>query len=105
MTITALSYAVQTAKAPLAPFSFPRRATGPQDVAIDISYCGVCHSDVHTARAEWQGTKYPCVPGHEIVGTVTQVGGEVSRFKVGDTVGVGCMVDSCQSCASCDEGL
>ncbi len=103
--ITALSYAVQTAKTPLAPFSFSRREPGPKDVSIDIVYCGVCHSDVHQARGEWQGTKYPCVPGHEIVGRVTQVGSEVSRFKVGDTVGVGCMVDSCQSCASCDEGL
>lgn len=103
--ITALSYAVQTAKAPLTPFSFSRRDTGAKDVAIDIAYCGVCHSDVHQARAEWQGTKYPCVPGHEIVGKVTQVGSDVTRFKVGDTVGVGCMVESCQKCNSCDEGL
>ncbi|MES2683634.1 MAG: NAD(P)-dependent alcohol dehydrogenase [Pseudomonadota bacterium] len=102
---TALSYAVQTAQTPLVPFSFSRRTPGAKDVAIDISFCGVCHSDVHTARGEWQGTKYPCVPGHEIVGTVTAVGGEVTKFKVGDIVGVGCMVDSCQACASCEEGL
>jgi len=105
MTITALSYAVQTAKAPLTPYSFTRREPGPKDVLIDIAYCGVCHSDVHQARAEWQGTKYPCVPGHEIVGTVASVGSEVTRFKVGDAVGVGCMVNSCQQCNSCNEGL
>lgn len=103
--ITALSYAAQTAQSPLAPFTFQRRAPGDLDVSIDIHYCGVCHSDLHTARGEWAGTKFPCVPGHEIVGTVTAVGGGVTRFKVGDTVGVGCMVDSCQTCGSCNEGL
>lgn len=103
--ITALSYAAQTAQSPLAPFTFQRRAPGDLDVSIDIHYCGVCHSDLHTARGEWAGTKFPCVPGHEIVGTVTAVGGGVTRFKVGDTVGVGCMVDSCQTCGSCHEGL
>ena len=105
MTTTTYSYAAPSASAPLAPFSFERRDCGPRDVAIDIVYCGVCHSDLHTARGEWAGTKYPCVPGHEIVGHVTKVGSEVKNFKVGDTVGVGCMVDSCQSCASCAEGL
>src|SRR5690606_4183609 len=82
-----------------------RRAPGPRDVQIDIAYCGVCHSDLHTARSEWGGTLYPCVPGHEIVGRVSAVGGEVTGFKVGDVVGVGCMVDSCQHCPSCEEGL
>ena len=82
-----------------------RRAPGPHDVQIDIAYCGVCHSDLHTVRAEWGGTLYPCVPGHEIVGTVTAIGDAVTDFAVGQTVGVGCMVDSCQHCASCAEGL
>jgi len=104
MTVT-LAYAAPAAQTPLAPYTLTRRAPGAKDVQIDILFCGVCHSDLHTARGEWAGTKYPCVPGHEIVGTVSAVGGEVSRFKVGDTVGVGCMVDSCQQCASCDEGL
>src|SRR5687768_18597388 len=98
-------YAARSAKEPLAPWSFERRNTGPRDVAIDILYCGVCHSDLHTVRSEWEGTLYPCVPGHEIVGHVAAVGGEVSKFKVGDAVGVGCLVGSCQHCASCDEGL
>jgi uncharacterized zinc-type alcohol dehydrogenase-like protein len=82
-----------------------RRQPGPHDVQIDIAYCGVCHSDLHTVRSEWAGTAYPCVPGHEIVGHVSAVGSEVTGFKVGDTVGVGCMVDSCQHCAACGEGL
>ena len=99
------AYAAQSGSTPLAPFSFDRRATGDNDVAIDILYCGVCHSDLHTARSEWSGTVYPCVPGHEIVGRVTAVGSKVSRFKAGDMVGVGCMVDSCQQCESCREGL
>jgi uncharacterized zinc-type alcohol dehydrogenase-like protein len=82
-----------------------RREPGPHDVQIDIAFCGVCHSDLHQIRSEWEGTLYPCVPGHEIVGHVTAVGGAVTRVTVGDTVGVGCMVDSCQHCAACDEGL
>ena len=82
-----------------------RRDPGPNDVQIDIAYCGICHSDLHTARSEWAGTLYPCVPGHEIVGKVSAIGGDVSRFKVGDMVGVGCMVDSCRQCPACDEGL
>ena len=102
---TTHSYAAQNAQSALAPFTFSRRAPAAGDVAIDILFCGVCHSDLHTARGEWAGTKYPCVPGHEIVGTVTAVGSGVTRFKGGDTVGVGCMVDSCQQCASCGEGL
>ncbi|WP_373539450.1 NAD(P)-dependent alcohol dehydrogenase [Chamaesiphon sp.] len=99
------AYAAQTAKTPLAPFSIQRRDVGKHDVQIDILYCGVCHSDLHTVRSEWQGTTYPCVPGHEIVGRVTKVGKDVNKFKEGDTVGVGCMVDSCLTCANCKEDL
>jgi len=98
-------YAAQSATTPLAPFTFERRDPGPTDVAIEILYCGVCHSDLHTARNEWGNTLYPSVPGHEIVGKVTAVGASVSRFKVGDIAAVGCMVDSCRTCASCREGL
>ena len=101
----ALGYAATSPTTALAPFSFERRAMGRLDVAIDILHCGVCHSDLHTARGEWEGTLYPSVPGHEIVGRVTAVGDLVSKFKVGDTVGVGCMVDSCHHCAPCDQGL
>ena len=99
------AYGANAADKPLEALDIERRAVGPHDVAIDIAYCGVCHSDLHQVRSEWDGTLYPCVPGHEIVGHVTAVGDHVSAFKVGDTVGVGCMVDSCQGCASCDEGL
>lgn len=98
------AYAAQQADKPLAPFQLTRRETGPEDVEIEILYCGVCHSDIHTARNEWGGTVYPAVPGHEIVGKVTRVGQKVSRFKAGDTVGVGCFVDSCRTCNSCKEG-
>ena len=104
MTTPAHGYAAQSPEAPLAPFSFERRDVGPTDVALDILYCGVCHSDLHTARSEWPGTLYPCVPGHEIVGRVIQVGKDVSRFEAGQMVGVGCMVDSCRTCPSCEEG-
>ena len=97
----AQAYAAQSPASPLAPLSIERRAPGQLDVAMDILYCGVCHSDLHTARNEWGGTVYPVVPGHEIVGRVTAVGDLVSKFKVGDTVGVGCMVDSCQHCSAC----
>ena len=103
--IKSQGFAALTAKAELAPFSFERREPGPQDVQIDIEYCGVCHSDLHTARDEWHMTQFPCVPGHEIVGHVVAVGAEVTSFKVGDLAGVGCMVGSCKHCASCDEGL
>ncbi len=99
------AYGAVTENTPLVALDIERRAPGAHDVAIDIAYCGVCHSDLHQARGEWAGTLYPCVPGHEIVGTVSAVGSAVSAFKVGDTVGVGCMVDSCQHCSSCDEGL
>ena len=98
-------YAAASPTTPLAPFSFERRSPGPQDVALDILYCGVCHSDLHTARNEWHNTRYPSVPGHEIVGRVTKVGDQVAKFRVGDLVGVGCMVDSCQHCAPCAGGL
>ncbi len=97
-------YAAHSADTPFAPFTFDRREPGPTDVAIDILFCGVCHSDLHTARSEWGGTLYPCVPGHEIVGRVTAVGSKVSRFAIGQTVGVGCMVDSCGKCPSCHDG-
>ncbi len=99
------AYAAHTATSPLVPYSVNRRAPGENDVAIEILYCGVCHSDIHTVRDEWLGTTYPCVPGHEIIGRVTQVGNGVKKFKAGDTVGVGCMVDSCRTCDSCREHL
>jgi alcohol dehydrogenase (NADP+) len=104
-TIQTIGYAADSAKSPLAPFSFQRREPGPKDVQIEILYCGVCHSDLHTVRDEWGGTVFPCVPGHEIVGRVTRVGEQVKRFKAGDLAGVGCMVDSCRTCASCRDGL
>jgi uncharacterized zinc-type alcohol dehydrogenase-like protein len=81
-----------------------RRNVTDEDVEIEILFCGVCHSDIHTARGDWEGTQYPCVPGHEIVGKVTQVGSSVNKFKIGDTVAIGCMVDSCQTCSSCKQG-
>lgn len=104
MTTTYQAYAAQNATSPLAPFKIQRRALGPQDVQIQILFCGVCHSDLHTARNEWKNTLYPSVPGHEIVGRVIAVGQQVQAFKVGDLAGVGCMVDSCGHCPSCAEG-
>jgi uncharacterized zinc-type alcohol dehydrogenase-like protein len=104
MPSTARSYAAHSAEAPFAPFTFDRRDPGPNDVATEILFCGVCHSDLHTARGEWGGTLYPCVRGHEIVGRVTAVGEEVTKFAVGDLAGVGCMVGSCGNCPSCAEG-
>ena len=98
-------YAATAPETPLAPFDFQRRDVGPKDVRIDIAYCGVCHSDLHQARNEWANTLYPCLPGHEIVGKVAEVGADVTSFKVGDLAGVGCMVDSCRECSSCKEGL
>ncbi|MGI4808474.1 MAG: NAD(P)-dependent alcohol dehydrogenase [Janthinobacterium lividum] len=100
-----VGYAAQSAEQPLAPIQFQRRETGPEDVRIEILFCGVCHSDLHTARDDWGRGIFPTVPGHEIVGRVTKVGAGVGRFKAGDLVGVGCMVDSCRHCASCQEGL
>ena len=102
--INTLGYAASSATAPLGPFSFDRRDPAPDDVQIDVLFCGVCHSDLHTARAEWAGTMFPCVPGHEVVGRVAATGANVTGFKTGDLVGVGCMVDSCQHCASCGDG-
>ena len=98
-------YAAVTAKAALQPFVFERRDVGPHDVLIAITYCGICHSDIHQARDEWGDSIFPMVPGHEIVGTITAVGNEVKQFHVGETAGVGCFVDSCRSCHACREGL
>lgn len=100
-----LGYGANRADLPLEPLRFTRRDLTAHDVQLDILFCGVCHSDLHTVRNEWGNTVYPVVPGHEIVGRVTHVGHHVKRFAVGDLVGVGCMVDSCQHCASCAEGL
>ncbi|MGH9482013.1 MAG: NAD(P)-dependent alcohol dehydrogenase [Terriglobales bacterium] len=102
---SAHGYAAAAAGAPLAPFNFNRRAPGPNDVAIQILYCGICHSDIHLARDEWGGAVYPMVPGHEIVGRVTAAGTAVTQFRPGDLVGVGCMVGSCGRCGNCREGL
>jgi uncharacterized zinc-type alcohol dehydrogenase-like protein len=99
------AYAAKEATAPLQPHHISRREPTAHDVQIEILFCGICHSDLHTARNEWGGTIYPCVPGHEIVGRVTQTGSHVKKYAVGDYVGVGCMVDSCRECASCKEGL
>lgn len=98
------AYGAQSATSPLAPLEIERRSPGADDVQIEILYCGVCHSDLHTARNEWKNTLYPSVPGHEIVGRVTAVGNQVKKLKVGDLAGVGCMVDSCGHCASCGDG-
>src|SRR6478752_10550421 len=98
-------YAAQNATTPLGPFSFERREVGEHDVLIEILFCGVCHSDLHQVRNEWGGSKYPLVPGHEIVGRVTKVGAEVTKFQPGDLAGVGCLVDSCRECDNCRKGL
>ena len=103
MTTTVHAFGNHAADKPLEALQIERREPGPTDVAIDIMFCGVCHSDLHTALGEWAGTLYPCVPGHEIVGKVTAVGSDVAGFKAGDLVGVGCMVDSCGVCPSCKE--
>jgi len=100
-----LSYAAQSATDELAPYELQRREPRPNDVVIDILYCGVCHSDLHQARDDWGFSTFPMVPGHEIIGRVVSVGPVVTRFNVGDQVGVGCMVDSCQHCASCARDL
>lgn len=100
----AKAYSTPSATALLAPATIQRREPAPQDVQIQILFCGVCHTDLHISRNDWGGTTYPCVPGHEIVGRVTRVGGQVKKFKTGDLVGVGCMVDSCRVCPSCRDG-
>ncbi len=105
--VAARGYAASSATTPLAPFAFKRRAVGPEDVQIEILYCGVCHSDLHQVRDEWKRampTVYPCVPGHEIIGRATKVGRAVKKFKEGDWVAVGCMVDACGECSSCKAG-
>ena len=105
MTMNVLGYAAPSAKAELAPYQFERRDIRADDVVIEILYCGICHSDVHHVNNDWGGTTYPIVPGHEIIGRVVNVGLDVTRFKPGDHVGVGCMVDSCQHCSACQQGL
>lgn len=99
------SYAAKSPTTPLVPFSIERREPNENDVAIDIKYCGICHSDIHQARDQWGGAKFPLVPGHEIVGIVTKVGSKVTKYKPGDKVGVGCMVDSCGKCEECSNDL
>lgn len=97
-------FAVQSATSAPAPFDYERREPGPKDVYIVIDYCGVCHSDIHQARNDWGNAHYPMVPGHEIVGTVKRIGQDVTKVKVGDRAGVGCMIDSCRVCESCKAG-
>lgn len=104
-TTTVKAFGTQAAEKPLGELSILRREPTPKDVEIQILYCGVCHSDLHTARNEWHNTTYPCVPGHEIVGKIVRVGDQVSKFKVGDLAAVGCMVDSCRECDYCQDGL
>lgn len=99
------AYAARKAKAPLVPYQFKRRDPKPYDVVIDIHYCGICHSDIHQVKDEWGGATFPMVPGHEITGIVRSVGPKVSQFKVGDAVGVGCLVDSCRQCEQCENYL
>ena len=103
--MTTKAYGAHAADKPLVALDITRRTPGAEDVRIDIAFCGVCHSDLHQVRSEWAGTLYPCVPGHEIVGRVSAVGAAVSRHKIGDLVGVGCIVDSCKHCADCGDGL
>ena len=106
MTATAVkAYGATASTEDLKPLDIERRATGKDDIKIDITYCGVCHSDIHMARNDWKGASYPVVPGHEIIGRVLEIGANVSTHKVGDLVGVGCMVDSCQTCSSCQKDL
>lgn len=104
-TVPVKGYAAQNATSGLSPWELERRLPGPHDIQIQISYCGVCHTDIHFVRNDWGISMYPLVPGHEIVGVVTSVGDHVSKFKEGDTVGVGCLVDSCRVCDNCSEGL
>jgi alcohol dehydrogenase (NADP+) len=102
--IASHGYATHSATTPLVPFDFERRDPGPNDILIDIQFCGICHSDIHQARNEWGNAMYPMVPGHEIVGKVTAIGSAVTKFKVGDTAAIGCLVDSCRECNSCKAG-
>jgi alcohol dehydrogenase (NADP+) len=105
MTQQVLAYAAHDASSPLIPFQFKQRHARADDVIIAVEYCGVCHSDLHQARNDWGGSRYPMVPGHEVIGRVVHVGDKVSKFKLGDLVGIGCMVDSCRHCAACHDGL
>ncbi|MEI6305657.1 MAG: alcohol dehydrogenase catalytic domain-containing protein, partial [Deltaproteobacteria bacterium] len=98
------AYVALNATSPLAPYNIERRETGPKDVLIKILYCGICHSDIHQARDEWGTSNFPMVPGHEIVGTVAKIGTHVTKWRVGDIVGVGCFVDSCRECEACRDG-
>ena len=100
-----LGFAAHSSDSPLVPFQFERRQLRQDDVKIEILYSGVCHSDLHQARNDWNSAKYPLVPGHEIVGRVTQIGSAVDKYKIGDLVGIGCLVDSCRTCPSCEQGL
>ncbi len=104
-TTTIKAFGTTAPEADLAPLSISRRAVQPKDVEIEILFCGVCHSDLHTARNDWGGSIYPAVPGHEIVGKITAIGSDVSKFKVGDLAAVGCIVDSCKTCSSCQQDL
>ena len=99
------AYGAKEKGAPIAPMTIPRRDLRAKDVAIEILYCGICHSDIHQARDEWGGATFPMVPGHEIIGRVTKVGAGVKKVAVGDLAGVGCMVDSCRACENCTAGL
>ncbi|XP_057500505.1 probable mannitol dehydrogenase [Actinidia eriantha] len=103
--VQAFGWAARDTSGVLSPFKFSRRATGDEDVTFKVLYCGICHSDLHQIKNEWGGTNYPCLPGHEIVGVVTEVGTKVNKFKVGDRVGVGCMVGSCHTCEDCSNHL
>src|SRR6059058_1639551 len=103
-TTTARAFGAPAADAPLESLQIERRALGPKDVRIDIKFCGICHSDIHFTRGEWGEIPYPAIPGHEIAGVVAEVGADVSGFKPGDRVGVGCMVNSCRECENCRKG-
>jgi alcohol dehydrogenase (NADP+) len=103
--IQVIGYAANQVKAPLTPYSFERREPRDYDIVVDIHYCGICHTDIHQVNDEWGGSVFPMVPGHEIVGIVSQVGTKVTRYKIGDRVGVGCFVDSCRNCGPCHKGL
>src|SRR5687768_18051031 len=107
-TVTTRGFATHGPDAKFQPFEFNRREVGPSDILIDVTHCGICHSDIHQAKAEWEPmipSIYPMVPGHEIVGRVSRVGGEVTKFKEGDIAGIGCFVDSCRECPGCKNGI
>ncbi|MFT6839044.1 MAG: putative zinc-type alcohol dehydrogenase-like protein, partial [Sediminicola sp.] len=99
------AYAAKTSDSEMVPFKLDRRDVTANDIKIDIEYCGVCHSDLHQVRNDWKNSVYPVVPGHEIIGRITEVGADVTKFKVGQMVGVGCMVDSCQECSACKDDM